>query len=137
MTRLAETRVLFETSGSKSNISTEHCNSGENNIVHLESAANRLAQHIDRFIRSGGGGDSSRDSGESGLVPIDDFDDDRESVRSNRTLRQSSSISSLDSYMTCWDEFDYSLFQFLHCGIQQAEQGQLSFNYESLKGSIN
>ena len=102
----------------------------------MESAVNRLAQHVDRFIRTGGG-DSSRDSGESGLVPIDDYDDDRESVRSNRTLRQSSSISSLDSYMTCWDEFDYSLFQFLHGGIQQAEQGQSNFSFNSQKGSTH
>lgn len=48
---------------------------------------------------------------------------DLESIASDRTLRNSGSISSLDSYMTCYDEFDYSLFPFLHRGIQQAERG--------------
>jgi len=91
---------------------------GESDIV---TEINHLVQRVDRMIRSN---DSVGTIESNAIAEIDDFvDDDGESVRSNRTLRQSSSISSLDSYMTCWDEFDYSVYQFLHVGMQHAEQG--------------
>ena len=49
---------------------------------------------------------------------------DLESIASDRTLRNSGSVSSLDSYMTACEEFDYSLFPFLHRGIQNADRGE-------------
>ena len=49
---------------------------------------------------------------------------DLESIASDRTLRNSGSVSSLDSYMTACEEFDYSLFPFLYRGIQNADRGE-------------
>ena len=57
---------------------------------------------------------------------------DLESIASDRTLRNSGSVSSLDSYMTACEEFDYSLFPFLYRGIQNADRGKKNRYYLNL-----